>query len=306
MNCYIGSELDKRFRELQKQQVPSDPTSVIGLALQAYEDGLKGKITNRKRPDERLDPHFRHFAISQIRLFLFVGHDSMSSTICYAIHLLSQNPSTLVKIREEHDAVLGEDRDALPSHLIAQPHVLGHLPYTAAVIKETLRLFPPGSGIRQGALGTDLIDEDGTHYPTGDTLIWILHTAVHRAPEYWINPDSFLPERWLVGTDHELYPRKGAWRAFELGPRNCIGQSLAMTELRITLALIIREFDFKPSYEEWDQLHPRHGMLTYRGERAFQIEEAAAHPANHYPCRVSVSQHGKHSNTITPRTNVAC
>ena len=289
MNRYIGAELDKRFEEYQENRVSASSSSVIDLVLQAYMAESEGHGPIARSSNKKLDPGFRTFATSQIRLFLFVGHDSMSSTICYAIHLLSQNLSSLERIRTEHDEVFGTDVSLLPSLLKEQPQLLSSLHYTTAVIKETLRLFPPGSGIRQGYLGADLVGEDGTRYPTGNTLIWILHTAIHRTPQYWVRPDDFLPERWLVGSDHTLYPRKGAWRAFEWGPRNCIGQGLAMTELRITLAMIAREFDFRSGYEEWDQLYPRKGVQTYRGERAYQIEEAAAHPADNYPCRMSIA-----------------
>lgn len=293
MDNYIGAELDKRFRAYRENHVDTTSRSVIDLVLQAY---LDDSATNRscgKRDATELDAGFRAFAISQVRLFLFVGHDSMSSTICYALHLLSSNPSTLSQIRSEHDTVLGSDHRSLPSLLVEQPQLLGSLPYTTAVIKETLRLFPPGSGIRQGARGVELVGEDGARYPTENTLIWILHTAMHRVAENWVSPDAFLPERWLVEPGHRLYPRKGAWRAFEWGPRNCIGQSLAMTELRIALAMIVRDFDFTPGYEEWDRLHPQKGIRTYRGERAYQIEEAAAHPADNYPCRISISELGR-------------
>lgn len=287
MDKYIGAELDKRFQDFQEKRISSNSTSVIDLVLKAYLAESEGNRDDARRSN--LDPRFRAFATSQIRLFLFVGHDSMSSTICYAVHLLSLNANSLEKIRAEHDAVFGTDIAALPAMIEARPQVLGLLPYTTAVIKETLRLFPPGSAIRQGSFGADLVGEDGTRYPTRNIIIWILHTAMHRDPRHWIAPDSFLPERWLVDPGHELYPRKEDWRAFEWGPRNCIGQSLAMTELRITLAMIVREFDFKPGYEEWDRLHPRKGVQTYRGERAYQIEEAAAHPADNYPCKVAVS-----------------
>jgi sterigmatocystin biosynthesis cytochrome P450 monooxygenase len=60
-----------------------------------------------------LDSRFRVFGISQIRLFLFAGHDPMSSTICYVVHLISTNASALHKIRAEHEAVLGADKSLL-------------------------------------------------------------------------------------------------------------------------------------------------------------------------------------------------
>ena len=59
-----------------------------------------------------------------------------------------------------------------------------------------------------------------------------------------------------------------------------------MTELRVVLAMTVRQFDVKPAYEEWDLLHPNKGLRTYRGERVYQIEEGAAHPTDKYPCRV--------------------
>ena len=136
----------------------------------------------------------------------------MSSTICYAIYLLSRNPSTLAFLHAEHSTVLGPDPLAAGELLASSPHLLDRLRYTTAVIKETLRLFPPGSGIRQGASGIDLIGEDGTHYPTENMLVWILHTAMHNDAAYWPDSASFLPDRWLVEPGHRLYPQKGAWR----------------------------------------------------------------------------------------------
>ena len=57
--------------------------------------------------------------------------------------------------------------------------------------------------------------------------------------------------------DHELYPIRGAWRPFEFGPWNCIGQELALLEMKLVLVLAIRQFDFSMPYDEWDQLHPK-------------------------------------------------
>ena len=86
----------------------------------------------------------------------------------------------------------------------------------------------------------------------------------------------------------ELCPIKSAYRAFEIRPRNCVAQGFVMMELKIILALLVRQFDFSsPAYER-DSLHPLEGkgMRTCRGDRAYQIEESAAHPVDHFPCRV--------------------
>ena len=282
MDRYIGKELDKRYSEYKADPESKRTKAVIDLVLQAY------LPENAKTSSEKLDPKFRAFAISQIRLFVFVGHDSTSSTICYILHLLAKNSDALARVRAEHDELLGTNLPAVPSLLKEQPHLTNHLPYTTAVIKEALRLFAPGGCSRAGKRNVNLIDDQGNHCPTEHTMVFTVHTEMHRAPAYWNRPDDFLPERWLVEPGHELYPMKGAYRAFEIGPRNCMAQGFVMTELRVILTCIVRQFDFKPAYEEWDKLHPSMGLRTYRGERVYQIEEGAAHPVEHYPCRVSV------------------
>lgn len=286
MNLYIGKELDKRYADY-RANYGSDKTkqgkSVVDLALQSYMANAPDKATRE------LDKTFRTHATRQIRLFLFAGNDTTSSTICYTYYLLSTNPTALARIRAEHDSVFGLDLSVVPSLISEQPHLINQLPYTIAVLKESMRLFPGASSMRQGLEGIDITDDHGNTFPTGGTMIWILHQALHRNPVYWKQPNDFLPERWLVGPDDPLYPVKGAWRPFEYGPRNCIGQGLVMLELRVVLALTIREFDLEPMYDEWDKMHSVKGSTKkVDGERAYQIEKGGAHPADRFPCRVSL------------------
>lgn len=108
---------------------------------------------------------------------------------------------------------------------------------------------------------------------------------MHRAPKYRIQPDDFIPERWLVEPGYKLYPTKSAWRPFENGPRNCIAQGLVMTELRVILSLLVCEFDVRDSHSEI-YTNSTARIKTYKGERAFQIDSGAAHPADYFPCKV--------------------
>ncbi|KAF7951336.1 hypothetical protein EAE96_006652 [Botrytis aclada] len=280
MDAYISAELDRRYAEYKADSKNSRSKAIIDLILQA-----EIAPDTDVKPD-KLDPDFKAFAIRQIRLFVFSGHDSLSSTICYIYHLLSKNVEAMRKVREEHDLVFGKQIDVASELLKTKPHLANDLPHTTAVIKETLRLFPAASSSRQGYPGVTLYDEQGTACPTNHAVCFIDHVGMHRAPKYWVRPEEFLPERWLVDPGHELYPVKGAWRPFEYGPRNCIAQGLVMTELRVLLACTVREFLFEDAYEEWDRSHKKKGPQTHRGERAYQIEEAAAHPSAHYPCRV--------------------
>ncbi|KAI0008223.1 cytochrome protein [Xylariaceae sp. FL0662B] len=277
---YFGQELDKRYAEWTKDKASS--RSIIHLALEGYMGQQKGK----PRP-KRLDPAFKKWASVQIRLFLFAGHDSTSSTICYCFYPLESHPEAMSKLRAEHDAVFGSVIETA-SKLREEPHLLNQLPYTTAVIKEVLRLFPPASAMRGGDHGVYLKDEQGNMYPTEGTNLWILHSALQHDPKYWTDPLGFRPERWLVGPEDPLHPIKGGWRPFEHGPRNCLGQTLAMQDVKITLILTVREFEIRHGFDEWDGLHPTSKIKHVNGERAYQTQSGGAHPADGDPCRISL------------------
>jgi cytochrome P450 len=285
MNSYIGKELEKRYETYRASLAHGDlaaSKSVISLVLGGYLEQ-----TLSQKPSTTLDPTFKAYATSQIRTFLFAGHDTTSSTICHIYYLLSKHPSTLEKLRGEHDSILGRELDAAGKLISDHPHLLNQLTYTFAVIKEAMRLFPPASSIREGVDGVSITDDDGNAYPTGKISVWIIHQAMQRSPKYWKQPNDFIPERWLTGPEDPLYPVNGAWRPFEYGPRNCIGQGLVTMELKVVLALTVREFDIRDAYEEFDRLNPRGGFMTVEGERAYQIDQGGAHPADRFPCRVS-------------------
>ena len=106
------------------------------------------------------------------------------------------------------------------------------------MIKKTLRLFPPAGTSCQVQAGENLVSYIGQVCPTDSAIVWIPHTPPLIA-------SSFLPERLLVGSKHDLYPKKGPWRTFEHGGRNCMAQGLVKVELRVLLAMLIRSFILK-------------------------------------------------------------
>ncbi|KAJ5938110.1 hypothetical protein N7454_004452 [Penicillium verhagenii] len=308
-NC-IKDELHQRFTEIQQeknspqssQSGPNRAKSVIALALEAYlaDSTLK---TGSDSTDE-LDEHFAKYASYQIRLFLFAGNDTTSSSIVYTYYMLSKHPDVLAQMRQEHDRVFGYDLSTTRLLLKSKPALLNQCPYTLAVIKETLRLFAPASTARGGGKGLTLTDRHGNVYPLDDIGANILHPSVHYNPRIWPRAEEFLPERWLVDPGHELYPNPAAWRPFEQGPRNCIGQTLVYNEMRTVLVMTAREFDISPAYDEWDAMNLQNqssiaklsrwvGLTketpkTVHGERAYQTEKAGTHPADGYPCRVTL------------------
>ncbi|CRG90420.1 putative sterigmatocystin biosynthesis P450 monooxygenase stcS [Talaromyces islandicus] len=285
MNHHIGIELEKRYQEW-KDKKPTDPAkakSIMDLVIAEY---------MKTRPvSPMLEPQFKAWAIVQIRLFLFVGHDSTAVTIVYCLYLLSKHPALLAKVRAEHDTVFGTDLASSTKLLKQRPELINRLPYTTAVVKETLRLYPPANGLRQGIPNVSLRDpQTGKTFPTEGFALWVLHSGVHRNAHHWPDPHSFIPDRWLTPHGHPLYPPAGAWRPFEHGPRDCIGQNIALLDVKVTLVMTVREFDFHDQYAEWDRLHPSRGPNTMFGERAYLVQKGSGHPAQGCPCRVALRE----------------
>jgi cytochrome P450 len=292
MNRWLSRELEARFasrKEVGQAEKLKRSKPVIDLALDTYLSESNLDIEK----STTLDATFKEFALRQIKLFMFAGHDTTSSTLCYMYYLLHKHPSCRAKLVAELDSVFGADTSKTAELIKNNPHLVNKLPYTTAVMKETLRLFPPASTLRQGSPTFTLsIPGDPKPYPTDGKIVWVIHQAMHRSSSLFPSPDSFIPERFLVLEGDPLYPVKGAWRPFEWGPRNCIGQEVAMLETRIIMALTVREFEIVPGYEEYDRSA---GVRSKRllGERAYQILCGSAKPAQGMPVRVTVRERGE-------------
>lgn len=120
--------------------------------------------------------------------------------------------------------------------------------------------------------------------------------CMHRDHRIWgPDVDSFRPSRFLGSEATKMHPH--AWRPFEKGPRNCIGQELALIEMKVILAMTVREFDVRSAYDELDCLKDdgtlwtkdgsfRKGPQEVFGESMYQILLAAAKPREGMPARV--------------------
>ncbi|KAG7139063.1 Cytochrome monooxygenase aflN like protein [Verticillium longisporum] len=116
-------------------------------------------------------------------MFLFAGHDTTSSALCFAYNRLHNNPDSLARLRAEHDAVFGPDPSTAASQIAATPTLLNQLPYTTAVIKETLRLDAFVSSVRQGHPDFFLTHpETRKVYPTDGFMLISSGYLLHRSP----------------------------------------------------------------------------------------------------------------------------
>jgi cytochrome P450 len=169
------------------------------------------------------------------------------------------------------------------------PYRLNQLEYTTNVIKEVLRFYPIGNTARMEHPTEKFLTYEGQNYSTKGKMICPVQFAMHMNEKIFLNATKFDPDRFT----REDFPRI-AWRPFERGPRACLGQPLAMDELKIMLLLTIREFDFtcadlrpnktaRVSWTDWD--------LTF-GDRAFQQFVFEARPRDGMPMFVKRSSWG--------------
>jgi cytochrome P450 len=157
----------------------------------------------------------------------FAGHETTANALTWTTHLLSTHPEVFEQVREEADRVLG---DRVPT---AQDVV--QLEYTAAVLREALRLYPPGWIFGRVAERDDVLRGHAIH--RGDMLA-ICPLVTHRMPEYWPEPERFDPARFLG--DKSGGNRDYTYVPFGSGPHMCIGSHFAMMEAAVALAMIVR------------------------------------------------------------------
>ncbi|KAH8811289.1 cytochrome P450 [Xylogone sp. PMI_703] len=279
-NLAITKILNKKYEELKNNPTKASESHAIFDLAMAKHMKRGGKISEATRD-------FLELLRDNVKTFIFAGHDTTSSTLSYAFFELSRNPEVLQKLRTEHDTVLGTDPRDAAHRLTENPRLANDLVYTTAVVKETLRLYLPASSVREAPPGTMLRGSDGKLYPTDNCLIWLGNSLMMHDRTHYPEPYKFIPERWLPSSPFSQV-EKNAFRPFEKGSRDCIGQELAMLESRVVLAIIMRNFDFGDAYEELDRRSRRQPQkvgkeLKNYGGRAYQILSSTAKPKDGLP-----------------------
>jgi cytochrome P450 len=186
------------------------------MLLQAR-DGEGGRgMTDRQVRDEALT--------------LFVtAFDTVSLSLSWTWYLLARHPQVVSTLEEELDGVLAGRPPTVEDLL--------RLPYTRAVLAESLRLYPPVYAIaRETVAGLEV---GGYEIPPG-TLILMSPYLMQRDPRYYPEPGRFEPARWHQAGGTK--PPRFSYFPFGGGPRGCIGQPYALQEAALILATLAQRW----------------------------------------------------------------
>lgn len=177
----------------------------------------------------------------------------------------------------EHIAILGPDISEHGRRILEKPSVLNAMPYTTATIKETIRLWSPIGSTRLGEKGF-CIKHNGELFSTEGCMVYIASPCLHHDATLYPDPAEFRPERFMPDALSLIV--KHSYRPFEMGPRNCLGQELAMVELKVLLVQLTGAFEFVPNYQ--GESNAQNCVEGY-GDRAYQTMYTTAKPKDGIP-----------------------
>jgi cytochrome P450 len=161
--------------------------------------------------------------------FFIAGHETVSSALSWTWMLLSRNPESWRRLRAEVDEVLGGRTPTAAD--------VAKLEYTTRVLLEAMRLYPPIFVLMRCAKEDDEVG--GYHVPAGANIVLCAYVT-HRHPEFWENPEGFDPDRFTPERSEGLH--RMAYFPFSAGPRKCIGNTFAMMQMPIVLAMVAQRF----------------------------------------------------------------
>jgi cytochrome P450 len=167
---------------------------------------------------------------SEVLTFFIAGHETTATALTWTAFLLASHPEQQQIVRDEVLAVLGERPPTVADVM--------RLERTRMVIDESLRMYPPVWGVVRQPVHDDELA--GFHIPARCSVV-LCSYITQRHPDFWEQPDVFDPERFTP--ERAAARHKGAYFPFLSGPHQCIGNEFALLEMRIIIAMIVREFE---------------------------------------------------------------
>ncbi|XP_075156986.1 cytochrome P450 4d2-like [Haematobia irritans] len=177
-----------------------------------------------------------HDIREEVDTFMFGGHDTTKSGICFTLYLLSRYQEVQKKLYAELNEIIGPDVTAPLTYT-----QLMDLKYMDKVIKESLRMYPPVAFI-----GRQLVHDIhvGEQCIPGGTSVLIGIMPMQNDPEYFTDPHIFIPGRKETDQNNFVFV------PFCAGPRSCVGQRFAMLEMKAVLTRIVQNYELLPLGED--------------------------------------------------------
>jgi cytochrome P450 len=200
----------------------------------------------------------------EIMIIFIAGHETTASALSWTFGLLAQHPDVQKKLRDEIVEVLGPDFKHPTFEDMAK------LPYTQAIIQESMRIYPPAWIFSRQAKQDDCI---GGYDIPKDSIVVMSPYVMHRNLNYWKDPEKFNPDRFLEKTnDQALLDSipKHAYVPFGGGPRVCIGSGFAMMEAILVLAQVTQTLAFR--FSSQDQKIEPEPLVTLRPKGKMKME----------------------------------
>lgn len=233
------------LRMIAQRRAAGDDRGDLLSALLRVRDADGSRMTDRQLRDEAMT-------------IVLAGHETTALALTWAFYLLGRHPAANNQLVAELESVLNGRAPG--------PEDMSQLPYTASVLSETMRLYPPIFGIGRESVADCEIN--GFRLPAG-TNVYLVPYVIQRDPRWFDDPLSFRPERWLDGLEGRL-PRF-AYFPFGGGPRLCIGQPFALLESTIILSSIMQQWHLRPISDQPVEMAPALTLRPKHGIR-FQLE----------------------------------
>lgn len=209
---------------------------LLDMLLRAVDDETGDGMSDKQLRDEMLT------------LFT-AGHETTATSLAWTVHLLTQHPDVVARIKAEINRVLG-NRNQLTAN------DLRGLTYLSQVINESLRLYPPAWVMSRLSLGPDRLADYAIDAQQG---VLLSPYVLHHDPESWPDPERFDPERFAPEQVKARHPY--AFLPFGGGPRLCIGNQFALMELQALLATLLHRFDVRSAASAYVNAQP---LITLR------------------------------------------
>ncbi|XP_067627240.1 cytochrome P450 4e2-like [Eurosta solidaginis] len=231
-NDVIAKRIAKRKQEGNQDLIKEEDDISSKRKLAFLDTLLSATIDGR--------PLTQHEIYDEVSTFIFEGHDTTNSGICFTIYLLSIFPEIQKKVYAEQLNILGDNIKGKPTY-----QQISEMQYLDMVIKENLRIYPSVPMIARCA------DKDynmnGYVVPKGASLNIFLMTLGYNE-KYFSDPHRMYPERW--SSDKRTKQNPFEYVPFSAGLRNCIGQKYALLEMKAVVSKMVRTFEILPPLDE--------------------------------------------------------